>query len=339
MALNLSDLTSPSTSDDVLSDIYTTADQGDGIALMDDLSPNDIDATQSTALYQPVAYVNSADGTFARFDGSDDHMSFTLADPITNGTVFFATKKGSYAANINLAAGTHNFDGNKISTYHSFANDLVALLLFDFVLGQSQIDQLKSYFVAKGAVEDYGTETSLANAWFFSENLVNFPPIKTGLVTDFNFTWSQCKNLINFALIDVSAGESFIETWNRCKFVSFPAISMVHGRRFGFAWLACSSLENFPSGVFDNWNPASIFSGVFNGTWGGCTSLTSQSVENILTSIDTSGKWATTNGTSGGTALNDPVIDIDYDGSGLTPATTAAITSLQGKGWGINISP
>jgi hypothetical protein len=61
-------------------------------------------------------------------------------------------------------------------------------------------------------------------------------------------------------------------------------------------------------------------------------------VENILVSIDTSGIHATNTGLIGGTALADPVIDIDYDGSGLTAPTTAAITSLKTKGWGITIN-
>lgn len=314
MALNLSTLTSPSTSDDVLSDIYTTADQGDGIALMKDLSANSIDATQSTAVYQPIAYDAANGGPFARFDGSNDRMSFTLADPIENGTVFFATKKGSYAANIDLAAGTHDFSGNKIANQYGFANDLVALLLFDFALSQSQIDQLTSYFSAKGAVEDYGAITTFTNA-FRGNNYTTFPSINTSSGTNFPAAWMFSYRLVSFPLIVVTAG-----------------------RVFSYTWFNCPLLAHFPANFFDNWNPSVISSGVFDETWGNC-SLTSQSVENILTSIDTSGKWATTNGTIGGSSLSDPVIDIDYDGSGLTAATIAAIASLQSKGWGVNINP
>ena len=315
MALNLSDLTSPSTSDDVLSDIYTTADQGDGIALMDDLSPNDIDATQTTANHQPIAYDADNGGPFARFDGSDDRMSFTLASPITNGTVFFATKKGSYAANIDLAAGTHDFSGNKIANNYNFANDLVALLLFDFALSQSQIDQLTSYFVTKGAVEDYGAITTFTNA-FRGNNYTTFPSINTSSGTNFPAAWMFSYRLVSFPLIVVTAGSAF-----------------------SYTWFNCPLLAHFPANFFDNWNPSVISSGVFDGTWGNC-SLTSQSVENILTSIDTSGRWATTNGASGGTPLGDPVIDIDYNVStgSLTAATLTAIEALNGRGWSVNIN-
>jgi hypothetical protein len=61
-------------------------------------------------------------------------------------------------------------------------------------------------------------------------------------------------------------------------------------------------------------------------------------VENILVSIDASGKYATTTGASGGTALGDAVIDIDYNGDPLSAATNTAITSLKTKGWGISLN-
>ena len=97
-------------------------------------------------------------------------------------------------------------------------------------------------------------------------------------------------------------------------------------------------LINFPAGLFDNWNPSSIQTGVFDFTWAGCTSLTAQSVENILTSIDASGHYATTNKVSGGTALGDAGIDIDYNGDTLSAATNAAVTSLKSKGWVIVVN-
>jgi hypothetical protein len=106
------------------------------------------------------------------------------------------------------------------------------------------------------------------------------------------------------------------------------------------AWQNNTSLTDFSANVFANWNPSSITSGVFNLTWDGCTALTAQSVENILTSIDASGKYATTNGASGGTALGDAAIDIDYNTAtgSLSAATNTAITSLKAKGWSIIVN-
>lgn len=300
----------------MLADGGGAAAQGDSIATLDDLSANSIDATQSTALNQPVAYDADNGGPFARFDGSNDRMTFTLASPIVNGTVFFATKKGSYAANIDLAAGAHNFSGNKLSnTNYNFANDLVALLLFDFVLSQSQIDQLTSYFSAKGAVEDYGGQTNLTDAWRESDSLTSLYPIDASAATNLTRAWFGCGGFLQFPLIPTPLSQSY-----------------------NSAWRYCVDMTDFPAGFFDDWNPSTINNSCFRLAWFNCPSLTHQSVENILVSIDTSGKYASSDGTILGIPIFEPNIDIFYDNSGLTAATTTAITNLKNKGWIITIN-
>jgi hypothetical protein len=79
---------------------------------------------------------------------------------------------------------------------------------------------------------------------------------------------------------------------------------------------------------------------VFDDTWDGCNALTATSVENILVSIAASGKHGTANGASGGTALANTEIDIDYNTStgSLTTATNTAITTLKSRSWGIKIN-
>jgi hypothetical protein len=112
------------------------------------------------------------------------------------------------------------------------------------------------------------------------------------------------------------------------------------GENFAEAWRDCSSLTTFPSGFFDSWSPASLTNKVFNLTWYECTSLTAQSVENILTSLDTSGVYGTDTGASGGTQLADNAIDIEYDTAtgSLSTATNSAIASLIGKDWEVSIN-
>jgi len=136
------------------------------------------------------------------------------------------------------------------------------------------------------------------------------------LVTKADYSWFVCSSITNFS-------------------APLPVVESVFQ-----AWLSCTSLTDFSADVFANWNPSSITSGVFNLAWDGCSALSAQSVENILTSIDASGKYATTNGASGGSALGDAGIDIDYNvatGS-LSAATDAAIESLMGKGWQVFIN-
>jgi len=115
-------------------------------------------------------------------------------------------------------------------------------------------------------------------------------------------------------------------------------INTSSGTTFTYTWYNCTSLTTFPANFFDSWSPASVTDGVFNFTWDGCTSLTAQSVENILTSLDTSGVYGTDTGASGGTQLSDNTIDIDYDGTTLSSATSTAITSLKSKNWAISIN-
>ncbi len=79
---------------------------------------------------------------------------------------------------------------------------------------------------------------------------------------------------------------------------------------------------------------------MFQETWGGCTSLTPQSVENILESLAASGVHGTDTGTSGGAQLANHTINIDYNASagGLTTATLNAIATLKTRSWEVNIN-
>jgi hypothetical protein len=212
-----------------------------------------------------------------------------------------------------------------------------------------------------------GTEANNVNfssAWQ-SSGLTSFPSdIDLSKGTNFFSSWFGCSSLTSFPSIDLSNGTNFYASWYLSGITNFSASAKLgenainvsfreafrasaltsfstplnNGNHFFRAWRDCNSLVDFSVDVFTNWNPSSITSGVFNDAWLNCTSLTAQSVENILVSIDASGHYATTNKVSGGTALADAGIDIDYNGDPLTAATTAAITSLKSKGWSIFIN-
>ena len=178
---------------------------------------------------------------------------------------------------------------------------------------------------------------SFESAWQ-SSGLTSFStPLPSG--TQIRFAWYNCGNLAEFDLESLPEATNVYRSWRSSGLTSFstalPKINYAYQ-----AWRTCFALTDFSSDVFANWNPSSITTGVFNDTWDGCTSLTAQSVENILTSIDASGKYATTTGASGGSALGDAGIDIDYNvatGS-LSAATNSAIDSLSGKGWEVYIN-
>lgn len=179
------------------------------------------------------------------------------------------------------------------------------------------------------------------SAWRSCSGLTSFPLINTASGTNFYRAWSYCTSLTSFPLINTAAGTNFQEGWRNCtSLTSFPLINTSAALTFNNAWRSCSGLTSFPANFFDAWSPSSITSGVFNLTWEGCTALTAQSVENILTSIDASGKYATATGASGGSALTDAAIDIDYNaGSGsLSAATNTAVSALKGRGWSIIVN-
>jgi len=188
---------------------------------------------------------------------------------------------------------------------------------------------------------DLSNAITLYGAWRGCNNMLSFGLVDTSSVTNFDDAWLGCASLTSFPLIDTSSGTNFYRTWYDMDSVTdFPLLSVSAGRHFNQAWRFCVELINFPAGLFDNWNPSFISSGVFNLAWDGCTSLTAQSVENILTSIDASGKYATTTGASGGSALGNAGIAIDYNvatGS-LSAATNTAVTSLKAKGWVIVVN-
>jgi hypothetical protein len=187
-----------------------------------------------------------------------------------------------------------------------------------------------------------GTEANNVNftsAWE-SSGLTSFStplPTATNLAAAFRF----CNPLVSFTLDDLPLVTSVATTWQNTRFQSFstklPKVTSCYA-----AWYGNAALVDFSADVFANWNPSSISSGVFNIAWDGCSALTAQSVENILVSIDASGKYATSDGdpyqNTVNTQLADAGIDIDYDGTTLSAATDSAITSLRGKGWLIFIN-
>ena len=224
-----------------------------------------------------------------------------------------------------------------------------------------------SSFPAGAKLGTAANNVNFTSAWN-SSGLTSFPALDLSAGNNFNFAFHGCSALTSFpsgaklgtssnnvqfldtwklsgltsfpADIDLSKGTYFRSAWRQSALTSFPAIeSLKNGANFSNSWLSCTSLTDFAA-VFTNWNPESIASGVFDGAWGGCSALSSQSVENILTSIDASNQHGTDDGTSTGNPLGDSGIDIDYNvatGS-LSVATNSAVDSLKAKGWSIIVN-
>jgi len=237
-------------------------------------------------------------------------------------------KLGTEATNVNFSnawksSGLQSFPALDLSTGNNFSSAWY---------GCSSLTQ----FPQDAKLGTEANNVNFESAWQQS-GLASFnTPLPTA--TNAYRAWRTCSSLTSFSTELPSVTNAF-QAWRSCSSLTSFSTPLPSATSVGQAWRYCSSLTDFSADVFDNWNPSSITSGVFNDTWDGC-SLTAQSVENILTSIDASGKYATDTGASGGTPLADAGIDIDYNvatGS-LSAATTAAITSLKSKGWSIFIN-
>jgi len=273
--------------------------------------------TINTSGTDPATIVRKS---FMRMDIVDDEYEFTTDSSAVNGTIVVGTLEGTYSANISLDASTQ-YDlqarGVASSANVGFLKNPVGYLVSSSPLSESEVTQMENYFVDKGAAarSAFGSVTNFNSAWKDCSSITSFPAINAPSVTDFYRAWRQCSSLTSFPLINPESALRFRETW-----------------------YGCTSLTTFPANFFDDWSPSSLYTKTFDNAWYNCTSLTAQSVENILASIDTSGVYGTNTGASGGTQLSDITIDIDYDGTTLSSATSTAITSLKSKNWAISIN-
>ena len=166
---------------------------------------------------------------------------------------------------------------------------------------------------------DTSNAITISNAWNSCSNLTSFPLIDTSSVTNFSQCWAFCGSLTSFPLIDTSSGTNFQQTWlSNGSLTSFPLIDTSSGTIFDRAWSVCSSLTSFPANAFDS-NIATNYLSAFTST-----NLTTQSIDDILVSLDTSGVSNGTFAQSGG--------------QGRSYNSNAAVSSLIAKGWTLTLT-
>ena len=157
------------------------------------------------------------------------------------------------------------------------------------------------------------------STWEGCLSLTSFPLIDTSNVTNFRRAWNNCDGLISFPLLDTSSGTNFNSTWALSNSLeSIPALYLSNSETFTFAWFGCNSLTDFPNNMF-NTAPATDYTNAF-----ATTNLTTQSIDDILVSLDTNG---VTNGTFN-------------QSGGQAPSVVGetAIDNLVAKGWTIVVT-
>ena len=135
---------------------------------------------------------------------------------------------------------------------------------------------------------DTSSGTIFQVAWRSCASLTEFPLINTSNGTNFDSTWRDCSSLTSFPLIDTSSGTNFYGCWRSCSGLTrFPSLDFSNGTNFYNAWKDCSNLTSFPGNMFDT--IGSLSSLAFTDAFANC-SLSSNSISNILVSLDTNGQ-------------------------------------------------
>lgn len=166
--------------------------------------------------------------------------------------------------------------------------------------------------------------TTFQSSWQSCSGLTSFPQIDTSSATSFSFAWQDCAGLTEFPALDFSSGTNFASAWRSCTAITtFPSVDFSNVTKFDYAWFNCSSLTTYPANQFDT--TATLISTAFHNSFNGCA-LTAQSIENILTSLDTNGAQDITLAVQGGT---------NAAKSTWSTAANTAYTNLINKGWTI----
>ena len=247
---------------------------------------------------------------------------------------------------LNLSSAT-----NLISSWERCSN----LTSFGLIDSSGAVNMSYAWLLCSGLTAFPAIDTSSVNnfnaTWNGCSGLTSFPTINTSSGNNFRDTWNGCSGLTTFPLLDTSSGTTFQGSWINCSgLTSFPALNTSSVTNFRSAWQNCSAITTFPSintssatDFRNSWQncsslttyPANQFNSTgtliadaFNSAWVNCA-LTAQSIENILTSLDTNGAQNITLGIHGGT---------NAAKSTWSTATNTAYTNLINKGWTISFN-
>ena len=173
--------------------------------------------------------------------------------------------------------------------------------------------------------------TSSGTTFFYTWNgctgLTSFPLIDTSAATILSNAWFNCSGLTSFPAINTSNAEDIRSAWNGCTgLTSFPALDFSSATSMRAAWRNCTSLATYPANQFDT--TGTLVSNAFELAFLNCA-LTAQSIENILTSLDTNGSSNITLSLNNGT---------NAAKSTWSTAANTAYTNLINKGWTITFN-
>ena len=263
-------------------------------------------------------------------DVTDFVYTWTLCSSLTSFPLIDTSSATSFSLAWQNCTGLTSFPLIDTSSATSFSNAWIncsSLTSFPLLDTSNGLLFNQSWFGCTSLTSfpqlDTSSGTNFGGAWRNCTGLTSFPLIDTSSGTIFLDTWKNCSSLTSFPLIDISSGTNFSNAWESCtSLTSFPQLDTSSGTNFGGTWESCTSLTSFP--LIDTSSGTNFFS-----AWNGCNSLTTfptnafdtniatnyidaftdtdlstQSIDDILVSLDTSGGSNGTFAQSGGCPLS-----------------------------------
>ena len=283
-----------------------TVDWGDGSNEETSTSNTLAHTYSSSGTY--VVKINSNSGAYRpRFNNSGDEDQLTSVKVGVKNSSLFST-------NIDKA-----FNGAQNMTEYTESSSATSAVII-FNSAWRDCSSLTSF-----PLIDTSSGTDFVSTWRNCSGLTTFPQIDTSSANTFQNTWMGCNFLNSFPTIDTSNAANITGTWRGCaRIITFPSLDFSSGANFERAWNGCTRMTTYPANQFDT--TGTLNSIAFRNAWLNCK-LTAQSIENILTSLDTNGAQNITLGIDGGT---------NAAKSTWSTAANTAYTNLINKGWTIS---
>ena len=283
-----------------------TVDWGDGSDEETSTSNTLAHTYSSSGTY--VVKINSNSGAYRpRFNSSGDEDQLTSVEVgVKDSSLFSTSIDAAFRGAQNM---TEYIEGGSatsaVTNFNNVWRDCSSLASFPLI--------------------DTSSGTSFISTWRNCSDLTTFPQIDTSSANTFQNTWMGCNFLNSFPTIDTSNASNITGTWRSCaRIITFPSLDFSSGANFERAWQNCTRMTTYPANQFDT--TGTLNSIAFRNAWLNCK-LTAQSIENILTSLDTNGAQNITLGINGGSNAAKTT---------WSTAANTAYTNLINKGWTIS---
>jgi hypothetical protein len=196
-------------------------------------------------------------------------------------------------------------------TYDVYISGSFPQFYFNFTGDRLKLLDLKNFGIyALGYANQAGAFRGCENMIISATDIGHFEN-----VTNFTRCFQACRSITSLPLISTSNTTTFNAAFEGCSgLIEFPNLDFSSSNDFRFFINGGTSLTTFPANMFDNSTASNYFYAFTS------TNLSTQSIDDILVSLDTSG-------VSNGTFLQ--------SGGGNTPSATGltAKANLISKGW------